>query len=205
MALLLVASAVWLAVGPTCTVVLDALTAVMAFAMGVQAMAARRIGVGDVTTVVVTSTLAGLMGDNPATGGSASGGLTLRRLLAVTTMGLGAVAGAFSMKASVEVAVGVAGVLTLAAAGLLTVRGIVLRSQQTWGPAPGHLRWSRRPASRGPADGRREHSRQQSGCRHQGTADRAEPGGFQQSRREHPVAAGDGVPLMLVSVRLVQR
>jgi uncharacterized membrane protein YoaK (UPF0700 family) len=128
-ALLLVASAVWLAVGPTGTVVLDTLTAVMAFAMGVQAMAARRVGVGDVTTVVVTSTLAGLMGDNPATGGSASGGLTLRRVLAVTTMGLGAVAGAFLMKASVEVAVGVAGLLTLAAAALLTVRGYALRSQ----------------------------------------------------------------------------
>ena len=114
---------------------LDTLTVVIAFAMGVQAMAARRVGVGDVTTVVVTSTLAGLMGENRVTGRSA-GGLTIRRALAVVTMALGAVTGAFLMLVSVEVAVGASGLLTLAAAGLLTVRGIVLRSQQAEGTRP---------------------------------------------------------------------
>ncbi len=121
------ASAVALAVGPPSTPLLDTLTMVMAVAMGVQAMAARRVGIGDVTTVVVTSTLAGLAGDNPATGGSADGGLTGRRALSVATMGLGAVAGAFLMLVSVEVAVGVSTLVTTSAAGVLIVRGHRLR------------------------------------------------------------------------------
>jgi uncharacterized membrane protein YoaK (UPF0700 family) len=102
--------------------VLDALTVALAFAMGVQAMAARRVGVGDVTTVVVTSTLAGLMGENRLTGRSADRALTARRALAVATMGVGAVVGALLMRVAVEVAIAVPAVLTFAVAAVLTAR-----------------------------------------------------------------------------------
>ena len=107
--------------GSGSTAVLDALTVALAFAMGVQAMAARRVGVGDVTTVVVTSTLAGLFGENRVTGRSADGALTVRRGLAVATMGLGAVVGALLMHVAVEVAIVVPAVLTVGVAGVLTV------------------------------------------------------------------------------------
>ncbi len=118
-AVLLSASSVVLAVGSRSPELLDAMTIALAFAMGVQALAARRVGVGDVTTVVVTSTLAGLMGEAPATGRSADGALTGRRALAVATMGLGAVSGAFLVLVSVEAAISASALLTLLAAGLL--------------------------------------------------------------------------------------
>ncbi|VEG55048.1 Predicted membrane protein [Mycolicibacterium aurum] len=102
--------------------VLDTLTVALAFAMGVQAMAARRVGVGDVTTVVVTSTLAGLMGENRLTGRSADRSLTSRRALAVATMGVGAVVGALLMHVSVELAIAVPAVLTFCVAAVLTMR-----------------------------------------------------------------------------------
>ena len=122
-AVVLAACAVAHGLGSGSAAVLDALTVALAFAMGVQAMAARRIGVGDVTTVVVTSTLAGLMGENRYTGRKADHALTARRALAVATMGVGAVVGAFIMRISVEVAIAVPAVLTFGVAGVLTFRG----------------------------------------------------------------------------------
>ncbi|MGA9747583.1 MAG: YoaK family protein, partial [Nocardioides sp.] len=80
------------------TLLLDLVTAALAFAMGAQAVAARRIAVSDVSTVVVTSTLAGLVAEAPWSGGTASGRSTLRRFSAVATMGAGAVAGAFLLR-----------------------------------------------------------------------------------------------------------
>ena len=144
--LLLAASSVSLAFGMRSEGMLNTVTVALAFAMGVQAMAARRVGVGDVTTIVVTSTLAGLMGENPATGRSATGSLTVRRALAVTTMGLGAVTGAFLMLISVEIAIAVSALLTLGVAGLLSVRGYVLsspgRPERTWASRlSGPRRW----------------------------------------------------------------
>ena len=117
--LLLAGSSVALFLGAGNAWLLDSLTVALAFAMGAQAIAARRVGVGDITTVVVTSTLAGLAGENPVTGRSADGALTARRALAVATMGLGAVTGALLMLTSVEVAVAVSALLTLAVAGVL--------------------------------------------------------------------------------------
>lgn len=137
---LLAASSVSLALGTRSDEMLNASTLALAFAMGVQALAARRVGVADVTTVVVTSTLAGLMGENLATGRAVSSSLTIRRALAVTTMGLGAVTGALLMLISVETAIAVSALLTLSVAGLLSVRVYVSSSpgkpRQTWASRP---------------------------------------------------------------------
>jgi uncharacterized membrane protein YoaK (UPF0700 family) len=124
-AMLLAGSAVTLAVGGRGALLLDVLTVLMAFAMGVQAMVARRVGVGDVTTVVVTSTLAGLMGENSATGRTADRALTVRRALAVLTMALGAVTGAFLLSLSIVVAVALSSLLILVGAGALVLGGRV--------------------------------------------------------------------------------
>jgi len=67
--------------------------------------------------------LAGLMGENRLTGRKADRDLTARRVLAVATMGVGAVVGALLMHVSVEIAIAVPAVLTFCVAGVLTVRG----------------------------------------------------------------------------------
>jgi uncharacterized membrane protein YoaK (UPF0700 family) len=68
-------------------------TGALGFAMGMQAGAARQVGVKDVTTVVVTSTLVGLAFDSRF-GGNAKQ-QWFRRLAAVVLIGLGALTGAF--------------------------------------------------------------------------------------------------------------
>ena len=72
--------------------VLLIVTGVLGGAMGLQAATARFIGVKDVTTVVVTSTITGLAADSVLGGGT--GGGTGRRLAAVVLITLGALAGA---------------------------------------------------------------------------------------------------------------
>ena len=110
------AAALWR--GDLSELVLDAVTGVIAFAMGAQAVAARRVGVGDVSTVVVTSTLAGMAAEAPWTGGGSDGRTTLRRAAAVASMGGGAVAGAFLLHLGIAVPVALS-------AGLLVVVGTV--------------------------------------------------------------------------------
>ncbi len=99
---------------------LDLLTAVVASAMGAQAAAARRVAVTDVSTVVVTSTLAGLAADSPLTGDRSGWSVTLRRLGAVLSMACGAVVGAFLLRLGITWPVGLAGTLLLVV-GLVTV------------------------------------------------------------------------------------
>lgn len=89
----------------------DALSAVLAVAMGIQNAAARALSVPDLTTTVLTMTLTGIGGDIRA-GGSAGPALA-RRVLAVVTMLAGGIAGA-----SLVLNVGVVAPLALAA-GLL--------------------------------------------------------------------------------------
>ncbi len=72
--------------------VLLTVTGVLGAAMGIQAATARFIGVKDVTTVVVTSTITGLAADSVL--GSGKGGGTGRRVLAVAMIIAGALAGA---------------------------------------------------------------------------------------------------------------
>jgi uncharacterized membrane protein YoaK (UPF0700 family) len=67
-------------------------TALLAIAMGMQAGTARHIAVTDVTTVVITSTLAALAFDSRV--GRHTGQTWFRRLAAVVLLALGALAGA---------------------------------------------------------------------------------------------------------------
>ena len=64
----------------------------LALAMGVQNATARRLAVPDLTTTVLTLTLTGIAADSRLGGGS--GANTVRRLLSVTAMLVGAIAGA---------------------------------------------------------------------------------------------------------------
>ncbi|TQL02863.1 YoaK family protein [Cellulomonas sp. SLBN-39] len=93
-------------------------TALLSIAMGLQAAAARRIAVKDVTTVVVTSTLTGLAADSRLAGGT--GENWARRALAVALILAGAGVGALLLQAGGEAGVGVgmlvAGVLALVVA-----------------------------------------------------------------------------------------
>ncbi|AOS64206.1 YoaK family protein [Actinoalloteichus hymeniacidonis] len=68
------------------------ITTGMAVVMGIQAAAARRLAVKDVTTVVVTSTLTGLAADSRLAGGD--GRFWARRVSAVVLILLGALVGA---------------------------------------------------------------------------------------------------------------
>lgn len=79
-------------------------TGVLAVAMGLQAAAARRIAVKDVTTVVVTSTLTGLAADSRlAQGNGENWG---RRLLAVALILAGAAVGAVLLQLAGDAGVG---------------------------------------------------------------------------------------------------
>jgi uncharacterized membrane protein YoaK (UPF0700 family) len=62
----------------------DAVIALLALAMGVRNATVRRLAIPDLTTTVMTMTLAGLAADSPATGGSGAG--SVRRVAAVVAM-----------------------------------------------------------------------------------------------------------------------
>ncbi len=93
-----------------------ALIALLALAMGMQNAAARRLGVPDLTTTVLTLTLTGLAADSTLAGGSNP--RPGRRMIATVTMFLGAAVGAFLV-----LHVGVSAVLALTLA-LLLLNGI---------------------------------------------------------------------------------
>jgi len=92
-------------------------TGALGLAMGIQAGSARQIGVKDVTTVVVTSTIVGLAFDSvfaARTGGHP----WPRRVLAIALIGAGAFVGALLLQVHIGLGMGVAAVITLAAAAL---------------------------------------------------------------------------------------
>jgi uncharacterized membrane protein YoaK (UPF0700 family) len=91
-----------------------AITGLLGAAMGMQAGAARRLAVKDVTTVVVTSTITGLAADSRLAGGP--GADWQRRSGAVVLILLGAAAGALLLQYHLAAAVALAAVLTLAVA-----------------------------------------------------------------------------------------
>jgi len=93
-----------------------AVTGALGLAMGMQAGAARHIGVKDVTTVVVTSTIVGLAFDSKF--GLASGQQWKRRLGAVVLIGLGALVGALLLNVHIGLGMAVAAVITLVVAVL---------------------------------------------------------------------------------------
>lgn len=98
-------------------------TGVLGGVMGVQAAAARAIGVKDVTTVVITSTITGLSMDSRLAGGS--GDLWGRRAAAVLLMLAGAGVGALLLRANLGLGLVVAAAVCLAVAvvGHLRARG----------------------------------------------------------------------------------
>ncbi|MFK4298767.1 uncharacterized membrane protein YoaK (UPF0700 family) [Arthrobacter sp. GAS37] len=94
----------------------QALTAVLAFAMGAQAAAARHIAVSDVTTVVVTSAITGLAADSPI--GGAVVQPWKRRIAAVLLIVLGALTGALTLKVHFSLGLFIAAAILLTAAVL---------------------------------------------------------------------------------------
>jgi len=89
-----------------------ALVVLLAFAMGLQTATARRLGVADLTTTVLTLTVTGLAADSRPAGGTHPH--TGRRLAAIAAMLVGAFVGAvLVLRASVSAALAVAVVLLL--------------------------------------------------------------------------------------------
>jgi uncharacterized membrane protein YoaK (UPF0700 family) len=106
----------WTVLGTLAQPVLLTLTFLLAFVMGSQVSAVKPIGNSDVTTIVVTNTLANLARDSRLAGGRRENWLP--RLLAVVAMGLGAAIGALIIHLS-------GGALALYAAMILFAAGVV--------------------------------------------------------------------------------
>ncbi len=83
----------------------------LAFAMGLRSTCVRKLGVPDLSTVVLTMTLVGLSADSPPAGGSGLG--SLRRFSAVLLMGAGALAGALLLRKDVALPLAIAAALAL--------------------------------------------------------------------------------------------
>ncbi|MDO3401476.1 YoaK family protein [Mycolicibacterium neoaurum] len=113
--------------GPVLPIVMAATTAAV---MGSQAMVARTVAVADMTTVVVTSTLASLAGETWTTPGS--GVLWNRRFAAIATIFAGAVTGALLLRWHIAAPFALSAALTGAVALI------------------GHLRLVRRTEADGP-------------------------------------------------------
>lgn len=90
-------------------------TGALGLAMGTQAGAARHIGVKDVSTVVVTSTIVGLAFDS-VFGAHATGHPWPRRALAILLIGGGAAVGVLLLQIHIGAGMGLAAVITLTAA-----------------------------------------------------------------------------------------
>jgi uncharacterized membrane protein YoaK (UPF0700 family) len=109
---------VWFAVGRLDTTVMIVITGVLALLLGAQASAVKHTGIRDLSTVVVTMTMVNLAGDSRLAGGA--GAAWGRRVGAIVTMGLGALASAAAVRfLGGPYALVLAGVLMAAALGLL--------------------------------------------------------------------------------------
>ena len=89
----LVLALVWLSLGAIGRPTMTVLTGLLALLLGAQAAAVRHIGLRDLSTVVVTMTIVNLSADSWLAGGA--GSAWARRLGAILTMGLGALASAW--------------------------------------------------------------------------------------------------------------
>lgn len=98
---------------PVVAIVMAAATAAV---MGSQAVVARAVAVADMTTVVVTSTLASLAGETWTRGGK--GVVFNRRLGAIVVIFAGALVGALLLKVHIAVPFGLAAALTAVVAFL---------------------------------------------------------------------------------------
>jgi len=97
-------------------------TGTLGFSMGMQAGTARHLAVKDVTTVVITSTLAGLAFDSRLGGGK--GQPWPRRFAAVALIGLGALSGALLLRIHPSLGLALSALITIVVAvtGHLTTR-----------------------------------------------------------------------------------
>jgi uncharacterized membrane protein YoaK (UPF0700 family) len=83
----------------------------LAVAMGIRTACVRKLGVPDLSTVVLTLTLVDLAANSPLAGGSGLG--SVRRLTYLVVMGAGAVAGALLLRTDVVVPLAVAAALAV--------------------------------------------------------------------------------------------
>lgn len=111
---ILAASGGVIASGTRDSVLLYAVTGALGLAMGIQASAARRLAVKDVTTVVVTSTLTGLAADLRFA--TQQDQPWARRLIAVGLIGLGALVGAWCVHQGADWGVALSAVITITVA-----------------------------------------------------------------------------------------
>jgi uncharacterized membrane protein YoaK (UPF0700 family) len=103
-------------VGTTYTVI-----AITAFAMGIRNGTVKRLGVPDITTTVLTLTVAGLASESSLAGGTNP--RWGRRVAAIIAMFLGAAVGAFLLKRSLALVLGLAALVSLTAALMQYFRG----------------------------------------------------------------------------------
>ncbi|CAN5218411.1 YoaK family protein [soil metagenome] len=115
--LLLAAAAPMLAIADPVEPLKLSVTGALGLAMGMQAGAARQIGVKDVTTVVVTSTMVGLAFDS-VFAARTPGHPWQRRVLAIVLIGAGAAVGALLLRVHIGAGMGLAALITLVAAVL---------------------------------------------------------------------------------------
>ncbi|WP_307802676.1 DUF1275 family protein [Cellulomonas dongxiuzhuiae] len=116
-ALVFVLVAAWTAIGHLHAPAEIALTAVLAALMGAQVAAARPVGNTDITTVVVTSTLANVTRESRLGGGHQTRTQWRDRALAVLAMGAGAAVGAAVLRTA-------DGPAALAASGVVFTAGV---------------------------------------------------------------------------------
>ena len=109
-------------------------TSALSALMGVQAAAARRMKIADITTVVVTSTIVGLASDSRLAGGDSTN--WVRRVLAVALILVGALAGAASLLINQWIGIAIVAVI-IAVAAFIGHRGMHrrTRAEATTSPA----------------------------------------------------------------------
>ena len=116
--LVLALGGVWVALGRIGTPVMVVITGLLALLLGAQAAGVKQVGIRDLSTVVVTMTMVNLSTDSRVGGGR--GEAWLRRVGAIVTMGLGALAAAAVTRfASGSWALLLAGVVMLVGVALL--------------------------------------------------------------------------------------
>lgn len=109
----------WTILGKLDQPILLALTFLLASVMGSQVSAVRPIGNSDVTTIVVTNTLANLARDSRLAGGKWENWIP--RLLAVVAMGVGAVVGAVIILHVADGAIALYAAMVFYLGGVLTL------------------------------------------------------------------------------------
>ncbi|MHC5560821.1 YoaK family protein [Kocuria sp. U4B] len=115
---------------PMTDLVLHAVTFSIGVLMGFQAIAARMVGVPDISTVVITSTLSLLFSQAGPLRGRATAAATGRRVAAVLSMFLGAVVGALLLNLDLVAALILPAAILLAVAIIFTARAVAAKKAE---------------------------------------------------------------------------